>query len=371
MDYSPVVRGNCVIVRRVISVVLKFRSLPLWLVFIVVLPVFAVPPASGHSSSAVVLAEFVFEHAPFAQSHASTLAATENGLVAAWFGGTRERDPDVGIWLAQRTPTGWSTPREVANGMQANGKRYPCWNPVLFQPQHGPLLLFYKVGPDPGRWWGMMMASADGGRSWGRPVQLPEGILGPAKNKPIQLVDGTLLSPSSSEQGGWRVHIERSDDLGRSWQRGVALPDSEEFDAIQPTLLAYPSGRIQLLARSRQGRVVESWSENGGLSWSMLATSELLNPNSGIDAVMLRDGRALLVYNPTRFRRSPLQVAISTDGARWRNVLTLEGGWGEYSYPAVIQTADGLVHITYTWKRERIKHVAINPAHLQPQSEMP
>jgi predicted neuraminidase len=321
-------------------------------------------PDSGHSANAVQVAEFIFEQAPFAQSHASTLAETDAGLVAAWFGGTRERHPDVGIWLARRTSKGWSTPAEVANGVQADGKRYPCWNPVLFRPQRGPLLLFFKVGPDPSRWWGMLMTSADGGHSWSRPARLPEGILGPAKSKPIELADGTLLSPASTEVGRWQVQLERSHDRGRSWQRDPALPGSENFDAIQPTLLAYPSGRILLLARSRQGRIVESWSENGGVHWSKLAASELANPNSGIDAVLLRDGRALLVYNPTRWRRSPLRIAISSDGAHWRDVLTLEDGWGEYSYPAVIQTADGLVHVTYTWKRERIKHVVIEPASL-------
>ena len=361
------VRGGRLLVRHVLSTYLNSGFLTVWLVLFAAPPAFAGAPVSDNSPSAAVVAEFIFERAPFAQSHASTLAATDDGLVAAWFGGTRERNPDVGIWLAHRSSLGWSMPREVANGLQDDGKRYPCWNPVLFRPQHGPLLLFYKVGPDPSRWWGMVMISPDDGQTWSESVRLPEGIFGPVKNKPIQLADGTLLSPSSTEQDGWQVQLERSSDLGRSWKRDGVFPGAEEFGVIQPTLLAYPSGRIQLLARSRQGRVVESWSENGGLNWSKLAVSELSNPNSGIDAVMLRDGRALLVYNPTRFRRSPLRVAISADGAHWRDVLTLEDGWGEFSYPAVIQAADGLVHVTYTWKRERIKHVVIDPAFWRPR----
>jgi predicted neuraminidase len=346
------------------SASLNLRSL-VWCLVLSALPsASAGPTDSGHAAGAVMVAEFIFEHAPFVHSHASTLAATDAGLVAAWFGGTREGNPDVAIWLAHRTSKGWSTPTQVANGVQADGKRYPCWNPVLFQTKNGPLLLFYKVGPDPARWWGMVMTSTDGGHSWSRPEKLPEDILGPAKNKPIELADGTVLSPSSSEQNGWQVHIERSRDHGRSWQRDRALPGSEAFDAIQPALLAYPSGRIQLLARSRQGRIVQSWSVNGGVNWSKLAASKLANPNSGIDAVLLYDGRALLVYNPTCWRRSPLRVAISTDGTQWRDVLTLEDGWGEYSYPAVVQTADGRVHVSYTWKRERIKHVVIDPVSL-------
>src|SRR5512143_3186972 len=102
----------------------------------------------------VLLAEFIYEHAPFPSCHASTIAEAKGRLVAAWFGGTREKDPDVGIWLSRRDKNGWSKAVEVANGLQQDGKRYPCWNPVLFQPLNGPLLLFYKVGPSPSEWWG-------------------------------------------------------------------------------------------------------------------------------------------------------------------------------------------------------------------------
>jgi len=89
---------------------------------------------SQASPSLFVRSEFIFEHAPFPSAHASTIVETRDGLVAAWFGGTRERDPDVGIWVSRRDAAGWSTPVEVANGVQPNGTRHPCWNPVLFQP---------------------------------------------------------------------------------------------------------------------------------------------------------------------------------------------------------------------------------------------
>lgn len=320
--------------------------------------------AAAAPRSSIVAREFVYRQASFVQSHAATLAETPAGLIAAWFGGTREGRADVGIWLARQTRAGWSPPLEVANGLQANGVREPCWNPVLFQPKSGTLMLFYKIGPDPRRWWGMRKTSVDGGRTWNEAERLPAGIIGPAKNKPIELADGSILSPSSDERHGWKLYIEHSTDQGRNWQRIGPLGDARQISAIQPTLLVWPSGKLQLLARSRQGRIVESWSADGGLTWSALKKTELPNPNSGIDAVMLRDGRALLVYNPTRLRRSPLAVAISDDGERWRDVLTLEEGWGEYSYPAVIQTADGLVHVVYTWKRERIRHVVIDPMRL-------
>jgi len=322
------------------------------------------PSVAAAEGKAVVLREFIFDRAPFSQCHASTLAETPEGLVVAWFGGRREKNPDVGIWLSRQTVSGWTVPVEVANGAQPDGRRFPTWNPVLFRAKQGPLTLFYKVGPDPAHWWGMAATSSDHGRHWESPIRMPAGTIGPAKNKPIELPDGTLLSPSSREAGAWRVQIERRAPADDAWQLANRIPGSDRYRAIQPTLLAYPTGRLQLLARSREDRIVKSWSDDDGRQWSELSETMLLNPNSGIDAVMLRDGRALLVYNPTRWRRSPLVVAISVDGDHWQPVLTLEKGAGEYSYPAVIQTRDGRVHITYTWKRERIRHVVLDPDRL-------
>jgi len=326
--------------------------------------------SAAQSRDAIVKSELIFEKAPFPSCHASTIAETKGGLVAAWFGGTRERNPDVGIWVSRRDKNGWSKIVEVANGDQPTGERFACWNPVLFQPERGPLLLFYKVGPSPSEWWGMIITSSDRGGSWSKPRRLPEGILGPIKNKPVQLQDGSLLCGSSTEHAGWRVHMERTSDLGETWQKTEPLNDRTQFGAIQPTVLVYRSGGIQVLCRSRQSKIADSWSSDGGKTWSAMKTTALPNPNAGIDAVMLKDGRALLVYNHTEKARSPLNVAVSSDGKTWKAALTLEDQPGEYSYPAVIQTADGLVHVTYTWKRERIKHAVIDPRKLAPR-DMP
>lgn len=322
-------------------------------------------PAAAPANPAMRTQEFIYEQAPFPSCHASTLVETRDGILAAWFGGTHENHPDVGIWMARRDKRGWSQVTEVANGVQASGERFPCWNPVLYQAPRGALLLFYKVGPSPSTWWGMLKRSTDGGRTWSAAERLPDGILGPIKNKPVLLKDGTLLAPSSSEDAGWRVHMESTRDLGKSWQKSAPLNDAAEFGAIQPSVLVYPSGKIQILCRSRQRRITESWSTDGGKSWSPMQATNLPNPNSGTDAVMLKDGRALLVYNHTERGRSPLNIALSTDGKLWKTALTLEDQSGEYSYPAVIQTADGLVHITYTWKRQRIKYVVVDPRLLE------
>ncbi|OHB69600.1 MAG: sialidase [Planctomycetes bacterium RBG_13_63_9] len=318
----------------------------------------------------MVLAEFVYQKAPFPECHASTIAESPRALAAAWFGGTEEGHQDVGIWAARRDDRGWSTPVEVANGVQADGERYPCWNPVLFQPKTGPLMLFYKVGPSPRSWWGMVTTLDDALAATSPPRRLPDGILGPIKNKPVQLPGGEILCGSSTEHAGWRVHFEITPDLGKTWQRIGPVNDGKEFAAIQPTLLRYPDGRLQALCRSRQDRIVQVWSADGATTWNQMTATELPNPNSGIDGVTLHDGRQLLVYNHTiRGGRRPhdremLNVAVSRDGKQWKAALVLENQPGEFSYPAAIQTADGLVHATYTWKRQRIKHVVLDPAKL-------
>ena len=339
------------------------------------------PAHAQTSDPALLCSDFVFEQGPVPSCHASTLVESRDGsLVVAWFGGTAEGKSDVGIWMARNTRGAWSTPVEIATGVQSEKERHPCWNPVLFQPREGGLLLFYKVGPNPVQWWGMLRTSTDNGLTWGDAKRLPEGILGPIKNKPVQLADGVLLCPSSAEglKSGpvWQVHFERSADHGASWQRiGVPQPDGAPR-AIQPSILQHADGRLQALGRSREQKLFTTFSSNQGKSWSTPVLLNLPNPNSGTDALTLRDGRHLLIYNHTGKGRSPLNVAVSTDGVLWQAALVLENQQGaEFSYPAVIQTSDGLVHATYTWKRKLLKHVVIDPAKLQskpmPNGEWP
>ena len=313
-------------------------------------------------ATAIVLSEFVYERAPFPAAHASTIAETPDGLVAAWFGGTGEGKPDVGIWIARKTGAQWSAPTQVADGAQPDGTRHPCWNPVLFLPSRGPLLLFYKVGPSPRAWWGETRTSTDNGRTWSAAVKLPPGILGPIRAKPVELPDGSLLAGSSTEDAGWVVHMERF--AADAWRRSGPLNDPSEFGAIQPTILVHSKTRLQILCRSRQGVITQAWSEDGGETWGRMTATSLPNPSAGIDALRLRDGRFLLVYNPSATGRDKLEIVVSPDGKAWRQAVVLENAPGEYSYPAMIQSADGLVHVTYTWRRERIKHVVVDPTRI-------
>ncbi|CAN0520371.1 unnamed protein product, partial [Scytosiphon promiscuus] len=189
---------------------------------------------------------FIFETAPFKECHASTIEATPAGMVAAWFGGTKEKNPDVGIWISLQINGNWSAPKEIFNGIQDKNTRYPCWNPVLFQVENGPLLMFYKVGPNPDKWWGMLSKSTDNGQTWSEAEKLPDCIIGPVKNKPEMLNNNVLLCPTSTEHNGWRVHMELTSDFGKTWSKVEVSSGENDYQAIQPSILKLGGENLQL-----------------------------------------------------------------------------------------------------------------------------
>jgi len=311
--------------------------------------------------------EFIANNPPTTSSHASTICSASGELLAAWFGGTKERARDCVIWLSRQENRQWSRPVEVARGDEDGDEQWACWNPVLFQRKiGGDLYLFYKVGPSPSTWWGRFMTSKDAGRTWSKSRRLPRHAIGPVRNKPVELADGTILCGASTESGGWRVHMEWFTNPYERWFAGEPLNSSMQWGAIQPTILVWPDRGIQLLCRSKQGSILETWSDGDIRKWSYMRRTRLANPNSAVDAVMLKSGKALLVYNPGTQNRDQLVVGRSENGFDWEVVLTLEKeGPGEFSYPAIIQDPTGLVHVTYTWRREKIKHVAFDPEGLK------
>lgn len=316
----------------------------------------------------VLKKELIVTSPSFASCHASSLVALPgNRILATWFAGTHESHPDVSIQTSRLEKGVWSSPVTVADGIINDSLRYPTWNPVLYQTSANKLALFYKVGPNPRTWWGEVKYSYDNGTTWSAPEKLPDGFLGPIKNKPVLLNNGQILYPSSTEsedEKTWSIHLETTDTLLQNWSK-INI-DNDTFGAIQPSILFYPGHRLQLLARSRQNYILESWSTDNGKTWSKLAKTELPNPNSGSDAVTLSNGWQLLVYNPMPAGkdwwngRNKLSVALSKDGKTWTTNLQLEDQPdGEFSYPAVIQTGDGLVHITYTANRKNIQYVQL------------
>ena len=311
--------------------------------------------------------EFIFEKSQFQQCHASTLIELkDSSLLAAWFGGSYEGSTDVVIYASIKKGDAWSTPKQIAFGMTRDSLRVPCWNPVLFRTNNSVISLYYKAGPNPREWWGMVIRSNDEGKNWSEPEKLPTGILGPIKNKPIILPSGVILSPSSVETSKtWQAFIERSEDNGKTWAK-IPVDTANKAKVIQPTLLIYPYNRIQALFRSNQNYIMESWSQDEGKTWSRMKKTRVLNPNSGIDAVTLSSGMQVLVYNPMQSGkdwvngRNRLAIAVSSNGKQWVTQLELENQpTGEFSYPAVIQTRDKKVHIVYTYNRKYIKHVVL------------
>lgn len=330
----------------------------------------AVVSLSHAAPQNTITAEFIFTSAPFASSHASTIVQLPNGnLLAAWFGGTAEGKSDVAIWGAIRSGDHWSAPAVLVREPEI-----ATWNPVLFYSRDGRLWLYYKFGPGPRSWTAGRIVSSDNGKTWSAVEHLPAGVYGPIKDKPLVLADGTIVSGSSVESyGSWAVWIERSMDNGQHWTRvgpitvprkeivAVAKESDPEnlFGIIQPTIVAISQTHLRLYARatSNIGKICSADSYDKGLTWTQAHTLDVPNPNSGIDAVRLRDGRIVLVYNDTTTARSPLNLAVSSDGEHFKMFYALETEPGEYSYPAIIQGKNGDLYVTYTWQRKRIRFV--------------
>ncbi len=305
----------------------------------------------------------IFDKAPFPSCHASTIVETAPGkLMAAWFGGKEEKAKDVQIWASHFDGTKWS-----ALEVLGTEPGQPCWNPVLFRTAKNELSLWYKFGPDPMTWSGALRTSNDDGVTWSKPTLLPAGFYGPVRAKPIVLNDGTLLAGTSVETYHmWTPYVDRSTDGGKTWLRSnsFAVKEKPNGGQIQPTLFQTKDGKVVALMRSQNPlRICRAESTDNGKTFTAAVATDLHNPSSGIDVVKTREGDLFLIYNPAPIGRVPISLARSTDdGVTWAKVTDLETEQGEYSYPAIIQSSDGKLQITYTWRRRHIKHETIDPA---------
>lgn len=337
----------------------NLNQLCLPLIFALILFAFEAQSAPKKITAKLLTSEFIYETAPFPSCHASTIVETKEGMLAAWFGGTDEGNPDVCIYTSCLLNGKWSTPAMAADGVQNENLRYPCWNPVLFNRDNGDIILYYKVGPNPRDWWGMVKISKDQGKSWSEASRIPGLLFGPIKNKPVRLPNGSILYPTSIEtRQSWNVYMETSNQEITDWQK-ISI-DNNGMNAIQPTILFHKDDGLQILCRSKEKKIVESWSKDQGKTWTPLQLTNLPNNNSGIDAVTLKNGTHLLICNPIEKGRNKLAVLSSEDGKNWSDLIVLEDlPKGEFSYPSIIEAEDGTVHITYTWNREKIRYVQV------------
>ena len=307
--------------------------------------------------------------------------------MAAWFGGSKEGAPDVAIWGSRRVDGKWTAPVELERE-----KGFPSWNPVLFHTGDGRLWLYYKVGPSPSEWAAGRMYSDDEGRTWSKGERLPAGLLGPIHAKPLVLDDGTVVAGSSVEaHETWAAWVERSTDDGKTWAKIGPITVSREADAaeppvadppkdapgwaadkgprkyvgiIQPSIVSLGGKHLRLYARSRTlaSKVVVADSMDSGMTWTQGRYIDVPQNNSGLDVVRLVDGRIVMIFNNTTVGRTPLNLAVSTDGEHFRVFAALEDTVGQYSYPAIIQAPDGSLEMTYTWQRKAIKYVHLSLA---------
>ena len=157
--------------------------------------------------------------------------------------------------------------------------------------------------------------------------------------------------------------------MGKTWKRTAFVEADSGVKAIQPSIILLPDGRLEALCRTRSRQIGVTYSSDNGETWSKLRLSDLPNNNSGLDAVSLREGGYALICNdwpiePDKEKgaRTPLSILRSDDGQQWRHWITLEDSpILQYSYPSIIQSRDGHIHVVYTWRRQRVKHVELIP----------
>ena len=324
--------------------------------------------------------KLIMEKCPTDMCHASTLLKLDDEkYLIAWFGGTKEGNEDVAIWIVHGNEEHFEKPVILAQSDEAH------WNPVLFRINESKIIIFYKVGNEISKWRTMYRISEDNGESFGEEKELVKddfGGRGPVRNKPIRLASGRILAPGSTELGIWKAFTDCSDDDGVTWKKSSEveirqleyiegertvdkkdslIPVSEQSfygrGVIQPTLLESEPDKVHMLLRSTEGKIYRSDSQDGGRTWTDAYATELPNNNSGIDMIRAEDGRLFLVYNPIGVNwgdRTPISLAVSKDGGEsWEKLRDLSSGDGEFAYPAIIQDEE-FIYITYTYKRKNI-----------------
>jgi predicted neuraminidase len=342
---------------------------------------FVVPPAvadSGNGAAPLYQMQFLPIPEDTPQVHSSTLTELPNGdILAAWYGGTREHGPDVGLYAATLDhATGrWGPWRLITERHQSQKEigRYvkTVGNPVLFTDPHGTTWLFYAT-VSVGGWSGAAInfkTSTDGGRSWTEARRL---VLSPLLNMvtmirtpPLLYDDGTIALPA------YHQGISKFPELVHLSASGEVL-DKQRMDqaraSLQPSIVATsPTDAIALL-RNMAGGIKELTSSTAGETWSESARVDLPSPNSSLMAARLPDGRLLLAFNNSDHRTKLSLAASDDDGRHWKVVYEFPEEEGFFSYPALLATPGGTVHVTYTWNRVQIKHVMFNLAWLRSQS---
>ena len=316
--------------------------------------------------------ELIFESIPgYPAHHCSSITEAPNGdLLVSWYGGSYESADDQVLFLARRRKgvRSWSKPEIVVS---SPGK--PPGNAILFTDKRKRVWLIWgrMDGTQPmrrGTGWDacelFYRTSADSGATWSEDKPFYHDTLGwLPRNLPIFLADGTLVVPISDERNGHGVDLSfflASKDDGSTWTQSGIMQGGE-----QPTFIERADGTMLAYLRTRPN-IKASESHDHGKTWSEPLPTQWKNPDSGISMRRLANGHVFLVFNNQDNSRSPLHIARSVDEARnWDKPLELESNPGEYSYPSILQSSDGKIHIVYTFRRYSIKHVELNEGWLE------
>ncbi|MCR4403880.1 MAG: exo-alpha-sialidase [Candidatus Acetothermia bacterium] len=320
--------------------------------------------------------------------HAPSLCELPGGeLLLAFYAGSREGAPDSVVLGARFDPerSEWSSP-EVWVDVPG---RAPA-NPRIFLGPDGAVWLLVGINYGP-RWCSgetylFLKRSFDLGRTW-RDLELfweEKGLLG--KNKPLHLREVWLIPVEWERE--WSAAFLRSEDNGATWEIVGDLGKEAGAHLIQPALVPLADGRLMAYMRSQERYIFVAYSPDLGKSWTRPQPTPLPNNNSGIDMERLDSGSLVLAFNPTTpvpglaklhqgwpevmpagfdvwGPRTPLVLALSQDeGKTWPYRLALEEGPGEFSYPAIIQDEQGIIHVAYTYNRKAICHVQLTEEQL-------
>jgi predicted neuraminidase len=291
--------------------------------------------------------------------HGSSIVELDDGsLLVSWYAGTAEAGRDSRIVLRRSTTGGTSweptqtavAPHECAAESWFSNKG--LGNTVLLQDKENVVWLFYaavKVGG----WSGAHIdykISRDRGRTWSESHRLTDKLGDLPRSKPAELGPHDIFLPLSHSAlrkycGGMRLEI-----TGGKISKKLFCPIAGK-DCSHPAFVALDSNRVLAFLRARQrGKLHSASFDVSRNTWSTPQPTNLLNPDSAIDAVRLDDGRILLAYNADANHRNPLSLAISEDGISFRKLRDIENEPNQdFFYPSLVRARDGTFYLSYTW----------------------
>lgn len=324
---------------------------------------------------------YVIEPHTFKITHGSSLVALPNNqLLSCFFAGKKEAQPDIEIYCAKFTDGKWQKHYKVVK--RQDRSMWSSWNftlgnSVLHYDRHDRLWMFYAGTPFGGWAAGQVhyKVSLDEGKTWTRGRRLTRWIGKLARNKIMELEDGSFLLPLYHEmkaKQGTIYHLFPNDPprnfIGKwSWRR---IPGNNH---IQPSLLKDPDNdKIHIYMRNmKKGKAIYSSMQLSNLpklEYTAPVKLEVNNPNSSLDTIRFKD-KALMVYNNDPEERMRITLAYSDDFINFTPIYNFENDSDKeikHAYPTIIQDADGNYHIAYSYLNgSSIKHVKMTEAEIE------